>query len=76
MGIDTGTDFIYMQASQTTTYYDAVPNSEYSDEYNGYVYPCGQVLPSISFLIGPTNWATIPGANLITGFRNEDGKVS
>ena len=65
-----------MQASQVTTYYDAVPNSEYSAIYDGYIYPCGQALPSISFQIGPTNYATIPGANLITGFRSDDGKIA
>ena len=76
MGIDTGTDFIYMQASQVTTYYNTVPSSAYSEEYDGYVYPCRQTLPSISFKIGPTNYATIPGGNLVTGFRNEDDKFA
>lgn len=65
-----------MQSDQVTRYYDNVPNSEYSDLYKGYVYPCSQTLPDISLLVGPDNFATVPGANLATGFKSDDGKLA
>ncbi|KAF7955846.1 hypothetical protein EAE96_004768 [Botrytis aclada] len=58
---DTGTTLILMSDAVNTAYYAQVSGAEYSISYGGYVFPCDATLPSLSFKIGPTDYATIPG---------------
>lgn len=51
-----------MSDAVNTAYYAQVPGSMYSSSYGGYVFPCGVTLPTLSFKIGPTDYATIPGS--------------
>lgn len=61
---DTGTTLILMSDAANEAYYNQVSGASYSNEYGGYVFPCSATLPSLSFKIGPTAYATIPGSLL------------
>ncbi|KAB8295874.1 hypothetical protein EYC80_008695 [Monilinia laxa] len=61
---DTGTTLILMSDAANEAYYKQVSGASYSDEYGGYVFPCSASLPSLSFKIGPTEYATVPGSLL------------
>jgi len=60
---DTGTSLILMQPSQVSQYYSAVPGAQ-QDPTRGYIFPCGAELPNLSFMIGDSVYATIPGSSL------------
>ncbi|TGO22853.1 hypothetical protein BPAE_0152g00080 [Botrytis paeoniae] len=59
---DTGTTLILMSDAVNTAYYAQVSGAKYSSSYGGYVFPCDATLPTLSFKIGPTDYATIPGS--------------
>lgn len=52
-----------MQDDQVTNYYASVQNSEISGQF--WLFPCSANLPTLSFLIGPSTYATIPARYLI-----------
>ncbi|KAL2062363.1 hypothetical protein VTL71DRAFT_6629 [Oculimacula yallundae] len=57
---DTGTTLILMGDSAVDTYYASVPSASYNSQQGGYVFPCSTTLPSFSFRIGSSAYATIP----------------
>ncbi|KAH9213836.1 aspartic peptidase domain-containing protein [Leptodontidium sp. 2 PMI_412] len=59
---DTGTTLILMGDTAVDTYYASVPSATYSSSQGGYIFPCSTTLPSFSFRIGSTSYATIPGS--------------
>jgi hypothetical protein len=61
---DTGTTLILMGDSVVDTYYKQVSGASYDSSQGGYTFPCSATLPSLSFLIGPSNYATVPGSNI------------
>ncbi|KAG4437692.1 hypothetical protein IFR05_006816 [Cadophora sp. M221] len=58
---DTGTTLILMGDTAVDTYYASIPSAKYSSSQGGYIFPCSTTLPSFSFRIGSTAYATIPG---------------
>jgi aspergillopepsin I len=42
--------------------YAKVSGASYDSSQGGYTFPCSATLPTLSFLIGPTNYATIPAS--------------
>ncbi|KAF7899810.1 hypothetical protein EAF00_004146 [Botryotinia globosa] len=70
---DTGTTLILMSDVVNAAYYAQVSGANYSSAYGGYVFPCDATLPTLSFKIGPTNYATIPGS--LINFEVLDGNT-
>ena len=64
---DTGTTLILMGDSAVEAYYAKVSGSSYSSSQGGYIFPCSATLPTLSFKIGPTYYATIPSSLLNFG---------
>ncbi len=64
---DTGTTLILMGDSAVDTYYASVSGAKYSSSQGGYIFPCSATLPSLSFRIGTSQYATIPGSLLNFG---------
>jgi aspergillopepsin I len=64
---DTGTTLILMGDSAVDAYYAKVSGASYSSSEGGYVFPCSATLPTLSFKIGPTYYATIPASFLNFG---------
>ena len=56
---DTGTTLILMSDAAVEAYYAQVSSSSYSSSDGGYVFPCSATLPTLSFRIGSTAYATI-----------------
>jgi aspergillopepsin I len=42
--------------------YAKVSGASYDSSQGGYTFPCSATLPTLSFLIGSTNYATIPAS--------------
>ena len=59
---DTGTTLILMGDAAVTNYYAAVKGSSYSSSQGGYIFPCSTTLPTLSFRLGSTYYATIPAS--------------
>lgn len=59
---DTGTTLILMGDSAVDTYYGQVSGASYDSSQGGYTFPCSASLPSLSFKIGATNYATVSGS--------------
>lgn len=51
-----------MSDAVNAAYYAQVSGAKYSSSYGAYVFPCDATLPTLSFKIGPTEYATIPGS--------------
>jgi aspergillopepsin I len=64
---DTGTTLILMGDSAVTAYYAKVSGSSYNSSQGGYVFPCSATLPTLSFRIGTSAYATIPSSLLNFG---------
>ncbi|KAL3418883.1 Endothiapepsin [Phlyctema vagabunda] len=64
---DTGTTLILAADAAVDAYYAQVSGAKYSSSEGGYVFPCSATLPTLSFKIGPTYYATIPGKLLNFG---------
>jgi hypothetical protein len=59
---DTGTTLILMGDSAVTAYYAQVSGASYDSSQGGYTFPCSATLPTFSFRIGSTYYATIPAS--------------
>lgn len=59
---DTGTTLILMGDAAVRAYYGKVSGATNSRTDGGYVFPCSSTLPDLSFLIGGSTYATVPGA--------------
>ncbi|PVH86205.1 Asp-domain-containing protein [Cadophora sp. DSE1049] len=59
---DTGTTLLLAGDTAVDTYYASVSGAKYSSSQGGYIFPCSATLPSYSFRIGSTAYATIPGS--------------
>ncbi|RDW62222.1 putative aspartic proteinase [Coleophoma cylindrospora] len=59
---DTGTTLILTADAMVTAYYAQVSGATYSSSAGGYIFPCSATLPTLSFKIGPTYYATIPAS--------------
>lgn len=59
---DTGTTLILMSDAANAAYYAQVSGAKYSSAEGGYVFPCSATLPTLSFRIGTTTYATIPAS--------------
>ncbi|KAF7881595.1 uncharacterized protein EAF02_006283 [Botrytis sinoallii] len=68
---DTGTTLVLMSDAVNTAYYAQVSGAKYSSTDGGYVFPCNATLPTLSFKIGPTDYATIPSS--LMNFAATDG---
>ena len=71
---DTGTTLVLMGDSAVSNYYAQVSGSSYSNTDGGYIFPCSATLPSLSFKIGPTNYATIPSSLMSFTSASESGQ--
>jgi hypothetical protein len=67
---DTGTTLILMVDDAVNTYYAAVDGA--SNTSDGWTFPCSATLPSLSFRLGSTSYATIPGSLLNFQVYNGD----
>ncbi|KAH7390241.1 putative endothiapepsin [Cadophora sp. MPI-SDFR-AT-0126] len=59
---DTGTTLLLAGDTAVDTYYASVSGAKYSSSQGGYIFPCSATLPSFSFRIGSSAYATIPGS--------------
>lgn len=59
---DTGTTLILMGDSAVSAYYAQVSGAKYDSSQGGYTFPCSATLPTLSFRIGSTYYATIPAS--------------
>jgi len=57
---DTGTTLLYLPTAVVTAYYAKVANSQNSNTYGGYVFPCSASLPDFSLTVGGVK-QKIPG---------------
>ena len=57
---DTGTTLIYLPTAVVKAYYAKVSNSQNSNTYGGYVFPCSTTPPDFSITIGGAK-RTVPG---------------
>ncbi|KAI9731415.1 MAG: Type I transmembrane sorting receptor [Claussenomyces sp. TS43310] len=72
---DTGTTLILMGDDAVSQYYSGVSGSSYDDSQQGYTFPCSATLPSLSVLIGDTNYATIGAEYLNYGATDSSGST-
>jgi hypothetical protein len=56
-------------------YYAAVSGASYDNSQGGYTFPCSATLPTLSFRIGSTSYATIPASLLNFGEADSKGKT-
>ncbi len=56
-----------MGDSAVDQYYKSVSGASYSSSQGGYIFPCSASLPTLSFRIGSTYYATIPASLLNFG---------
>lgn len=61
---DTGTTLILMSDAAVNNYYSKVSGATLDNSQGGYVFPCSAKLPTLSFLIGSSSYATIPAKYL------------
>jgi hypothetical protein len=54
-------------------YYASVSGATYSSADGGYVFPCTATLPSFSFRLGSTYYATIPASLMNFGAADSTG---
>ncbi len=59
---DTGTTLILMGDTAVEAYYAQVPGATYDSEQGGYTFDCDAKLPTLSFKVGSTSYATIPAS--------------
>lgn len=59
---DTGTSLMLVSEQILNAYYGQVQNAQYSPSAGGYIYPCGEELPSLTVALGDQYQATIPGS--------------
>lgn len=59
---DTGTTLILTADAAVNAYYAKVSGAKYDSSQGGYTFPCSATLPTFSFKIGTTSYATIPGS--------------
>jgi aspergillopepsin I len=71
---DTGTTLILMGTSAVKAYYKQVSGATNSQTDGGYIFPCSAKLPDLSFLIGSTHYATVPGSLINFAAAEESGK--
>lgn len=71
---DTGTTLILMGTAAVKAYYKQVSGSSNSETDGGYIFPCTATLPDLSFLIGSTHYATVPGSLINFSAASESGK--
>jgi hypothetical protein len=64
---DTGTTLILTGDTPVDTYYASVNGASYDSSQGGYTFPCSTTLPTFSFRIGTSSYATIPGSLLNFG---------
>jgi len=64
---DTGTTLVLMGDAAVDAYYAKVSGAEYDDDQGGYVFPCSATLPTLSFRVGTSAYATIPASLLNFG---------
>lgn len=62
-----------MGDSQVSQYYSGVSGAQLDNTQGGYTFPCGTSLPTLSFLIGSSNYATIPASLLNFGPTDSTG---
>jgi aspergillopepsin I len=70
---DTGTTLLLMADSAVKAYYKQVSGASNSQEDGGYIFDCSATLPDISFLIGDSDYATVPGSLLNFAPASESG---
>jgi aspergillopepsin I len=71
---DTGTTLILMADSAVSAYYKKVSGATNSQTDGGYIFPCSATLPELSFLIGSSEYASVPGTLLNFAPASESGK--
>jgi aspergillopepsin I len=71
---DTGTTLILMADAAVTAYYNQVSGATNSQTDGGYIFDCSTTLPDLSFLIGDSNYATVPGTLLNFAAASESGQ--
>ncbi|RFU30355.1 hypothetical protein B7463_g5970, partial [Scytalidium lignicola] len=59
---DTGTTLILMDDTAVDNYYAQVSGASFNSRQGGYIFPCSATLPSLSFRIGTSAYATVPGS--------------
>jgi len=64
---DTGTTLILMGDTAVDKYYADVAGASLDSTQGGYTFPCTATLPTLSFKIGATDYATIPAKLLNFG---------
>ena len=64
---DTGTTLILMGDTAVDAYYAQVSGAKYDSSQSGYTFPCSATLPTLSFRLGSTSYATIPSSLLNFG---------
>jgi hypothetical protein len=62
-----------MGDSQVSQYYSGVSGAQLDNTQGGYTFPCGTSLPTLSFLIGPSDYATISAQYLNFGPTDSSG---
>jgi hypothetical protein len=65
-----------MGDSQVSDYYAAVSGAQLDNTQGGYTFPCSASLPTLSFKIGPTDYATIPATYLNFGPTSPGSKFA
>lgn len=69
---DTGTSLVLLPKQIVNAYYSHISGAVYNSTHAGYVFPCGTILPNITFNIGNYN-AVVPGLFFEYGPINKDG---
>jgi hypothetical protein len=64
-----------MQESQVKNYYSGVSGAKLDNSQGGYTFPCGANLPTLSFMIGDSDYATIPASILNFGPTDSTGQT-
>lgn len=57
------------------TYYGSVSGASYDSSVGGYTFPCSTTLPTLSFLIGPSEYATISSSLMNFSTADSTGKL-
>jgi hypothetical protein len=62
-----------MSDEAVTNYYNAVSGASFDNTQGGYTFPCSASLPTLSFMIGSSSYATIPSSLMNFGPTDPSG---
>lgn len=72
---DTGTTLVLMSDAQVAKYYAKVSGAVDDSSVGGYTFPCDATLPTLSFRVGTSAYATIPAKYLNFGAADSTGET-